>query len=899
MTSISFGKENSGLQAGIVNGNVTAQFYLPAERPETPPKPLSTVPFRRDPDFVDRGRLLYQIHEKSSTPGARIALVGLGGVGKSQLAIEYCYRVRDRSPETWVFWIHASNATRFEQNCREIADRVKIPGRQNSRMNVSKLLYDWLNDAMTGEWVLVLDNLDDDEFLHAISSVEQDGLRGDQSDVLGRSIWSYFAQSLKGSIIITSRSRSVALRIVEDYDIIQVEPMDETHAISLFEKKLGAQANREDVIQLTTALEFMPLAIVQAAAYIKQRAPRQSVTQYLEKFQRNDRQKIGLLDYEGGNLRRDPGAKNSILVTWQLSFDYIREKRPSAADMLSLMSFFDRQGIPDSVLRENNGTRCDIRSLPTHDRDEANNISDREDSGSESSEVDIFEDDIVVLRDYSLISISADGTNFEMHRLVQLATQKWLKAHKQLERWKGCFIRRLCRSFPAGTFEHWPRCQLLFAHVLCAIKQQPNSEALLEEWALLLHKAASFALARGNFVDSETMAEKSTAARGRLLGPEHPDTLISMSNLASTYHNQGRWKEADELGVQVVEGSNLASMYRYQGRFQEAEELEVQVIEVIETREQVLGPEHPDTLTSMSNLASIHRNQGRFKESEELEVQVIERFKRVLGPDHPHTLISMANLASTYRYQGRFKESEELDVQVMEIRKQVLGLEHLSTLTSIANLASTYWSQGRFQEAEELELQVMESSKQVLGPDHPDTLTSMAKLASKYQDQGRFQEAEELEVQVMKGYKQVLGPEHPDSLISIANLASTYWCQGRFKEAEELELQVMESSKQVLGPDHPDTLTSMANLAQTLRSSGQDKPALLLMAECVRLRDRKLGPDHPDTVSSKSALNKWRGIGAPPSSQSTEGPTETKEEEQTKPNSTESDERVSRTGRTS
>ncbi|KAJ6102621.1 hypothetical protein N7486_005048 [Penicillium sp. IBT 16267x] len=103
MTSISFGNTNSGLQAGIINGTVNAQFYLPGERPEIPPTPLSTVPFRRDPDFISRDALLDQIHKKISVPGSRIALIGVGGVGKSQLSIEYSYRVRSQSPATWVF----------------------------------------------------------------------------------------------------------------------------------------------------------------------------------------------------------------------------------------------------------------------------------------------------------------------------------------------------------------------------------------------------------------------------------------------------------------------------------------------------------------------------------------------------------------------------------------------------------------------------------------------------------------------------------------------------------------------------------------------------------------------------------------------------------------------------
>lgn len=120
--------------------------------------------------------------------------------------------------------------------------------------------------------------------------------------------------------------------------------MDEGHAIALLEKKLGTQSNRNDVVELATALEFMPLAIVQAAAYIQQRATRCSVPQYVKEFYKSDKRKTALLDHEAGHLRRDWEAKGSIMITWQISFDHISQSRQSAANLLSLMSFLtDRE----------------------------------------------------------------------------------------------------------------------------------------------------------------------------------------------------------------------------------------------------------------------------------------------------------------------------------------------------------------------------------------------------------------------------------------------------------------------------------------------------------------------------------------------------------------------------
>ncbi|PQE24997.1 hypothetical protein CJF32_00009547 [Rutstroemia sp. NJR-2017a WRK4] len=135
------------------------------ERSETPPNPSIVIPFSRDTDFVERGTILDQIYQKCTVSGSRTALVGLGGVGKSQLAIEYAYRTRDRSPETWIFWVHASNAARFEQSFRDIANCVKIPGRQNLQANIFQLVCDWLRNDRKGKWVLILDNMDDAGFL--------------------------------------------------------------------------------------------------------------------------------------------------------------------------------------------------------------------------------------------------------------------------------------------------------------------------------------------------------------------------------------------------------------------------------------------------------------------------------------------------------------------------------------------------------------------------------------------------------------------------------------------------------------------------------------------------------------------------------------------------------------
>lgn len=372
------------------------------------------------------------------------------------------------------------------------------------------------------------------------------------------------------------------------------------------------------------------------------------------------------------------------------------------------MSFFDRQGIPDSLLREDKSMRDNIGYPSPQAPHDTNDDNESGESSSEFNVNDDFEDDILLLRDHSLISINTDEANFEMHRLVQLATQEWLKTHSQLELWKERFIKTLHRNFPRGEFENWTRCQLLFAHVQCAVAQKPATESALGEWGSLLHEAASFAWARGNFDDGKRMAEKAIKVRKELFGPEDEKTLDSVEILGLVYSLGGQWKKAEELEVLVMEISK-----------------------------RVRGLSHPSTLTSMSHLASTYWQLGRWKEAEELEIQVMATRKQVLGPDHLSTLKSIGNLASIYSDQGRWKDAEELEIQVVESRRRVLGPEHPDTLAGMGNLAWTYWHQGRWDAAEELGIKVMEIHQRVLGPDHPSTLTSMGNLAWTYRHQER------------------------------------------------------------------------------------------------------------------------------------------------------------------
>jgi tetratricopeptide (TPR) repeat protein len=788
------------------------------------------MPLERNSRFVGRESQLAQLEEMafSEDRTTRIAITGLGGVGKTQLAVELAFRTKAKYKNCSIIWIPTINIENVKQAYINVAQQLCIPGWEEEKADIKRLVQGYLSKESAGQWLLIFDNADNiDMWINKTRSERESGR-----------LIEYLPRSKQGCIVFTTRDRKTAVKLAQQ-DIVEVSEMDEEVATQLLKKHLLSQnlvSRENDVRALLTRLTYLPLAIVQAAAYINENGI--LLTDYLSLLEDQEEEVIDLLSEEFEDDGRYRNVKNPVATTWLISFEQICQRDPLAAEFLSFMACIDPKGVPQSLLPPGPSRKKEIDAIGTLDA-------------------------------YSFITRRSADLAFDIHRLVHLATRSWLRKQEVLVEWTEKVVSRLNDVFPDNDHQNISIWRRYLAHTRCALgsnlieKSGENRISLAWKFGLCLYFDGRFNEAEDSFMEvMET--------RKRVLGVEHPDTLISMVFLSSIFRRQARLKEAEELGVQVIEIgkrvlgvehpstlkgiSNLASTYREQGRLKEAEELGVQVMEMTKT---VFGAEHPSTLRCVDDLVSTYWRQNRLKEAEELGVQAVETNKRVLGTEHFNTLTSMAYLASTYRDQGRLKEAEELGVQLVETTKRVLGEEHLLTLSSMSNLVSTYWRQGRWKETEELGVQVIETRKRIFGIEHPSTLRSMSNLASTYRQQGRLKEAEELGVQVIEAEKRVLGAEYPDTLRSMSNLASTYRRQGRLKEAEELGVQVMETEKRVLGAEHPDTLRSMSNLAYTWERQGRDTEALKLMDDCIQLRTRVLGVDHPDTISCSTELIRW------------------------------------------
>ncbi|KAF2818105.1 hypothetical protein CC86DRAFT_238310, partial [Ophiobolus disseminans] len=490
---------------------------------------FSTVPFAPDPDFVDRPAILAWVRDKCAGAGARAALVGLGGVGKSQLALQYAHSIRDASPQTFVFWVHASTPARFEEAYRNIADRLDLPERSDPKANVLRLVSDWLRDETNGRWLMVVDNVDDVKTFFPSQKCQRD--KTDSSAQIAQTpLVTYLPQSRNGAILVTSRSKDVAERLAGGYNKTkEVLVMNEDEGLQLLRKKLRDPLIKESAVKLLHALDCIPLAVTQAAAYINRRA-RMTVAGYLKEFQKNSKKRESLLNWDAGELRRDTSASNSVVTTWQMSFEQIRHERRSAAELLLLMSFFNPQGIPESTLRRYSS--------------DAAGAADAE-SGEEVHSA--FEEDLDTLQAYSLMSMTADSDTCEMHALVQFCTQVWLSSFSNTEQWEQRFVALMAQELPSGEYKNWAKCQQLLPHVEPLFESEPDARETLKAWAQVLTNAAWYLCVQGNYSAAQLIAAKALAARDKTVEPNSQQTLVSVEVLAMVLRYQGKYEDAEKL----------------------------------------------------------------------------------------------------------------------------------------------------------------------------------------------------------------------------------------------------------------------------------------------------------------------------------------------------------------
>ncbi|KAK4667508.1 NB-ARC domain and tetratricopeptide repeat-containing NOD-like receptor [Podospora pseudopauciseta] len=855
-----FGNAEASHGGLLFQGHVNGSFHIHHETQAKQHAAQRIIPFPRNEDVVDRYILAELDQLLPPSPDYQsAALWGLGGSGKTQIALEYAYR-RSRDPACSVFWVHADNETTFTQDYKVIAKRLGLA----DGLNGPELLMAVRERIEASPcWLLILDNADN---LAVFGVGRTQSSRDQVQDTEEKqSLYDFVPRGPAGTVLWTSRDKRISGSLVGGRRAINVASMTEGEAKILLETVMCREIAEEEshnAMALLAELDLLPLAVSQAAAYMGRTAT--PIGEYLSKLKRRIKRWQLLSETEFDRHRR-ADVSNSVMQTWGISIEHIRQENQMAYNILHSLAFLDNQNIPLELVAK----AAEIIARPTRYEKTASAksvcIKDQNEHQDEHQD-----DDnkvlaaIVLLQHFSFLHPRTSGERYgayEMHKLVQEATQYSLSQEdRRTDQWhfSEVALRAATSLFPERRRELWGECERYLRHAQLAAGWAGLCRGGVEA-AALLTRVSDYLYDRGRWGEREPVDLRAYEYRRELLGDKHPDTIRSMAELATTYHAQGRYKEAEKISVEVLalrrdvlgdkhpdtiwSMAELATTYHAQGRYKEAEKISVEVLalrrdgrykeaeknymEVLALRRDVLGDKHPDTIWSMASLATTYHAQGRYEEAEKIKVEVLVLQRDVLGDKHPDTIRSMASLATTYHAQGRYEEAEKISVEVLVLQRDVLGDKHPDTIRSMAELATTYHAQGRYEEAEKIKVEVLVLQRDVLGDKHPDTIRSMASLATTYHAQGRYEEAEKIKVEVLVLQRDVLGDKHPDTIRSMASLATTYHAQGRYEEAEKISVEVLVLQRDVLGDKHPDTIRSMAELATTYHAQGRCWPKLI------------------------------------------------------------------------
>jgi tetratricopeptide (TPR) repeat protein len=770
------------------------------------------VPYPRNAWFTGREDLLSQLetalHAGEPTALSQPqAISGLGGIGKTQVALEYAYRYRSRYHT--VLWAQADMHETLTSSYLAIATLLDLPEKETSESTrVIAAVKHWL--ITHTNWLLILDNADE-------LTLARD----------------FLSPTVGGHVLLTTRAQAMG-RLARRVDV-EVLP---TEVGALFLLRRAGLSDRDAPMARAICQEVggLPLALDQAGAYIEETGC--SLLEYQRLFQHR---RADLLAKRGGLVEDHP---HPVATTWSLSFERVEQKNPAAADLLRVCAFLAPDAIPAEIIT-GGAEHLGLLLAPV------------------AEDPVLLDEAIAVLGCYSLIRRDGQENTFSIHRLVQAVLTEAMEEEKQRE-WRQRVLLAVHAVLPAVEHQQWSRWERLVVHVqACAqfIEQDGNH---LPQATALLQQTGWYLMERARYSEAEPLLVQAYTISRTELGEEHEDTATDASTLGLLYKRQGRYEQAEPLLVQALAirelklgaehldtaGSlnNLAELYCTQGKYVEAEPLLVRALAI---SEQELGANHPVTATSLNNLAGLYCEQGKYAEAEPLFVRALAISEQEVGPD---TANSLNNLAALYYKQGKNVEAESLFVRALAIDEQVYGETHPAVATTLNDLASLYQDQGKDAEAEPLLERALLIREQKLGAEHPNTARSRSNLVALYYKQGKYEQAEPLLVRVLSIRKRQLGASHPDMAQILNNLAALYQVQGKYAEAEPLLVCALAISEQEVGANHPDTARSLSNLAELYYEQGKYEQAEPLMKRVLAIREQKLGATHPDTATSLNNL---------------------------------------------
>jgi tetratricopeptide (TPR) repeat protein/transcriptional regulator with XRE-family HTH domain len=782
-----------------------------------------TVPFLRNPYFTGRTLLLNQLSDRlaigQQIDATRIvALTGQGGIGKTQIAVEYAYRhLRDYRA---VLWLSAESPETLAASFSQVAGALGIPEPQEAnQQSFVAGVRRWLTSNR--KWLLIIDNVEDPTV-----------------------IADFLPPTRHGAILLTTRQQALGGLTLG----LDVPPLTQEESVTLVRRRgrllPSSEASEAPSAEaaartLVALLDGLPLALDQAGAYIEETGC--GIAWYLDRFTRSG---SSLLTRRGANAGSHP---QSVVTTILLAVEQVRDIHPAATQLLWFCSFLHAEAIPEELLAAG-ATPLETTSL-----------------GLPSDPVQL-DHAVAALRRFSLVARSAETRTVSVHRLTQQVLRQQLDA-AAVRAWSTRVICAVNSVFPQVTFAQWRKCARYLPHALACVPLIEQTPPAFADATALLNKTGNYLLQRGRYRDAEPVLTLALDRAEAAAGPDEASLLPILVQLGVLRKREGRYDFAaaslqrahtisercfgpDHLDTARTIGE-LADLFRLQGNLVEAARFGQRALALVQER---CGPEHPETAEALASLASCWREEGKFAEAEELFVRALAILNQHLDRHHPQTANFLNEYALCALQQGKVEQAAALLRRVVTLCARFLGAKHPETAHALNALGMVYRRQGNLSEALTAHERARTIRARQIGVQSLDVAESLHNLATVHEDLGHIDKARRLYEQALAIDERHLGPDHPMLGFPLNRLALLSSAAEEYAQAEAAGARALALRRQQLGPTHPLTATSLVTLATIYRAQGKDAQAHRLFQRALRIRTRCLGPENPATLQARRRI---------------------------------------------